>query len=69
MKEYVFFKKKDDDKVWWVDHVGHIGELLVSFDKQKVFNLFRDYPDAFTAEEKTIFDKENPYWAGFFKDR
>lgn len=34
-----------------------------------VFNMFADYPKALTPEQKQIFDKENPEWADFFKDR
>ena len=45
------------------------GEFLFSFDKKKVFNLFADYPHNLTPEQKEIFDKENPYWKDFFKDR
>lgn len=64
-----FYKKNNDDKVWWVENSDSIGEHLFSFDKQKVFNLFKDYPMNLTEEEKEIFDKENPYWVEFFKDR
>ncbi len=64
-----FFKNNSDDKIWWVDNPEIIGEWLFSFDKQTVFNMFRDYPDKLTAEQKKIFDEENPYWADFFKDR
>ena len=42
---------------------------IFSFDKKVKFNLFRDYPYKLTLEQKEIFDKENPYWADFFKDR
>ena len=31
--------------------------------------MFADYPKALTPEQKQIFDKENPEWADFFKDR
>ena len=41
----------------------------VSFDKKKIYNLFADYPHNLTAEEKEIFDKENPYWCDFFKGK
>ncbi len=46
-----------------------IGEWLFSFDKKKIYNMFRDYPHNMTMEEVEIFDKENPYWKDFFSDR
>lgn len=70
MANYNFYKKEDTDKIWWVDNGMDVkGEHLFSFDRQKVYNLFRDYPWKLSAEEKAGFDKENPYWADFFKDR
>ena len=64
-----FYKENENDKVWWVDDLDSVGRLLVSFDKKKVYNLYEDYPWKFTKEEKEIFDKENPYWADYFKSR
>lgn len=64
-----FYKENANDKIWWVDNPDMIGEFLFSFDKKKTFNLFQDYPWKLTAEQKEIFDKENPYWKDFFKDR
>ena len=64
---YDFYKNNPTDKIWWLDTVGVIGEFLFSFDKKKIYNLFMDYPQNLTKEEKEIFDKENPYWADFFK--
>ena len=64
-----FYKNNPDDKIWWVDVEDEIGLWLFSFDKKKIFNMFEDYPQKLTAEEKQIFDTENPYWAEFFKDR
>ncbi len=64
-----FYKKHDNDKVWWVHNIGIIGRLDVSFDKKKILNLWKDYPENFTKAEKELFDKENPYWANFFRDR
>jgi hypothetical protein len=52
-----------------VDNLDTVGQHLFSFDKQTVFNLFADYPHNLTIEQREIFDKENPYWADFFKDR
>ena len=67
--EYNFYKKRKKDKIWWVDNTEEIGVWLFSFDKKKIFNMFADYPHKLTKEQKEIFDKENPYWADFFKDR
>lgn len=67
--EYEFYKKNENDIIWWVNNQDVIGENLFSFDKKIIFNLFRDYPYKLTTEQKEIFDKENPYWADFFKDR
>ncbi|HBJ76805.1 MAG TPA: hypothetical protein DDY68_03000 [Porphyromonadaceae bacterium] len=64
-----FYKNNKKDKVFWVDHIGYIGEFLFSFDKKKIYNLFKDYPHNLTKQEKEIFDKENPYWKKFFRDR
>ena len=69
-KEYYDFYKNDPrDRIWWTSPVGAIGEHLFSFDKEKIFNLFRDYPHELTKEERDIFEQENPYWVEFFKDR
>lgn len=72
-----FYKNDPKDKIWWVDNIVEIdgkpgktvGEWLFSFDKKRVFNMFRDYPHELTPEQKKIFDEENPYWADFFKNR
>lgn len=64
-----FYKKKDTDQIWWIDNIEKIGEHLFSFNKKKIYNLFADYPYKLTKEEKEIFDRENPYWKNFFKDR
>lgn len=67
--EREFIKNNPTDKIWWVDNPDVKGEFLFSFDREKVFNLFADYPWKLTKEQRRIFDKENPYWADFFKDR
>ena len=56
-------------KFEWIDNPEYIGERLFTFDGEKQYNLFRDYPHALSNEERKLFDKENPYWADFFKDR
>ena len=67
--DYEFYKNKPSDVIYWVDNTEGKGERLFSFDRSKVYNLFADYPHALTQKEKAIFDKENPYWADFFKGR
>lgn len=64
-----FYKEKSTDKIWWVDNTDTCGEWLFSFDKKKTYNMFADYPHNMTKEEVKIFDKENPFWSDFFKDR
>jgi hypothetical protein len=64
------FKNNPSDRIWWVDNADDVkGEWIFTFDKKKFFNMFQDYPWNLSAEEKEIFDRENPYWADFFKDR
>lgn len=64
-----FYKNNPSDQIWWVEKTDTVGEWLFSFDKKQVFNMFQDYPEKLTPEQKAIFDKENPYWAEFFADR
>ena len=64
-----FYKNDEKDTIYWVDNPDVCGEFLFSFDKKKIYNLFADYPHNMTAREVRIFDKENPFWADFFKDR
>lgn len=68
MKE-IWSKQSETDKVWWLENREQKGEMVFSFDKKTRYNLFADYPYKLTAEQKKIFDKENPYWADFFRDR
>lgn len=64
-----FYKKNKADKVFWLETPDSKGEFVFSFDQKQTFNLFEDYPDKLTKEQKEIFDAENPYWADYFKDR
>ena len=63
------YREKKDDKVWWLDNSKAVGELVFTLDKKTFYNLFRDYPDKLTVQEWVDFNKENPYWEEFFKDR
>ena len=68
--DYVFYHNEPDDTIWWVEYPMPMdGVWLFSFDKKQVFNMFSDYPWKLTPEQVEIFDRENPYWADFFRDR
>lgn len=68
-KQLVFYKEKETDTIFWVDNSETVGIWLFTFDKKNIFNMFSDYPFKLTKQQKKIFDKENPYWADFFKAR
>ena len=61
-----FYKENKNSRVWWIDDLDKVGEYMFSFDRKKIYNLFADYPEKLTAEEKEIFDNDEPYWAEFF---
>ncbi|MTB35444.1 hypothetical protein GKS24_05250 [Streptococcus uberis] len=61
-----WYRKNSDSKVWWIDEINIRGRHLFSFDKQKIYNVFEDYPHNLTKIEKNIFDNEERYWADFF---
>lgn len=63
-----WFKNKESDKIWWKD-TDSVGEWIFSFDKETEYNMFADYPHNLTPEQKEVFNKENPEWVDFFKDR
>lgn len=69
MSNKIFYKVDKTDKVWQVSTPGKEGPIEFSFDKKTVFNLFLDYPNALTPEQKKIFDEENPELARLVSDR
>lgn len=69
MKKYRFYKNNPKDTIYWVDDPETVGIHQFSFDKKKVFNLFTDYPHKLTAEQREVFEKENPEWRDFFAGR
>ena len=58
--KYDFYKENKSDKVWWVDTVDKIGEYLFSFDRKKIYNLFSDYPQKLSPEERPSSTKRIP---------
>lgn len=69
MSNNAWYKNEETDVIWWKDTPDTLGEWIFSFDKVEEFNLFADYPHKLTAEQKEIFDRENPHWVDFFSDR
>lgn len=63
-----WYKQNKGDLIWWLN-TDRIGVWEFSFDKETIYNMFLDYPYKLTKEQKEIFDRENPFWADFFKDR
>ena len=63
------YKRNSNDIIQWVDN-DMLGIFEFTFDGGiTVYNMYRDYPYKLTPEQKTIFDKENPFWADYFRDR
>ena len=48
-----FYKEKQNknSKIWWTNKIDVTGELHISFDRKKIYNLFQDYPHNMTKEE------------------
>ena len=66
METFNWIKNNPDDMIWWVDNPDVKGQMLFSFDKKNVFNLFADYPHKLSKRQKEQFDKETPFWRDFF---
>lgn len=63
-----FIKMNPTDKIYTVKNTGFIGGYPFSFDKKKIYWLFRDY-HKLTNEQKEIYDRENPVLAALVKNR
>lgn len=57
-----------EKKFRWVESED-LGKHYFTFDGEKIYNLFEDYPHNLTADEIELFDKENPFWVFFFKNK
>lgn len=64
-----WYKDEPWHQIWWLEVLNEKGLWLFSFDKEKIYNLFEDYPDRMSEEEVAIFDREQPFWADFFRSR
>lgn len=67
-EDLYFDVENPGDKVQWAQNFIET-KVFRFVGEEEEFYLFRDYPYKLTKEQKEIFDKENPFWADFFKDR
>ena len=56
-----WYKNEPTDLIYWKDDPEIIGEWVFSFDRKTEYNMFLDYPQNLTAEQKAVFDRENPH--------
>ena len=64
------YKNNPGDVIEWVDTPETNGEWLFTFDGgATIYNLFADYPEKLSPEQKEVFDRENPEWAKYFQER
>lgn len=38
----MWYKNNPDDKIWWLNNPEVKGKWVFSFDKERIFNMFRD---------------------------
>ncbi len=60
-----FLKRRKGQKIYLVDDDDDTPFCMdeFSFDKKKIYNVFRDYPWELSEEEKKIFDKDLAFFA------
>lgn len=46
-----FYKEDASEKIWKTNKIGEIGGIYISFDKKKIYNLFKDYPHNMTKKK------------------
>lgn len=54
-----FIKRKKQDKIYWIPST-QLGEIKFTFDKIKIYEFYKDYPQELSDEEIEIFKRENP---------
>lgn len=54
-----FHKHNESDVIYWMPP-RYSGDIRFSFDKEKIYNFYSDYPHKLTSEEVEIFKKECP---------
>lgn len=59
----IIFEKEGD--LWWVFHKDKVGEVAISFDKKKVYNLWTDF-SKLSEKQKKVLEKSDKYWFDFF---
>ena len=70
-KKVRWYKEHPKDKTVWLAQPDVIGEYIFHIEggSGKIYNMFADYPHNMNPNDKKVFDRENPFWADFFKGR
>lgn len=59
-----FYKNNLDSRVWWlVNNNSDFDEFLFSFDKNKIYDLYKDYGVNMSDEEMRILNEDEPAMA------
>jgi len=65
--QFMDFYREEGDQIWDVEKKEReFGQIYFTFDQKKVYEFYKDYPNALTPEERAVFDKENPILAELF---
>lgn len=54
----MWYKNNPDDKIWWLNNPEVKGKWVFSFDKERIFNMFRDQK----KQKKPYYDKGKLYY-------
>lgn len=57
-----FMKKSESALISWVVPTAY-GDQRFSFDRKKIYDFWKDYPEKLSNEEQAIFRNECPYLA------
>lgn len=52
-----FHKRKETDRIQW-GRTSALGDMYFTFDGEKIYNFWKDYPEKLTPEEIKIFKDE-----------
>lgn len=57
-----FMKKSESDLISWVVPTAY-GDQRFTFDRKKIYDFWKDYPEKLSENERLIFRREFPFLA------